>query len=616
MQNNLSIVGGHGLSAVIGKTTNLTDSWYDLQKFISIGGVGQTVDVSGYTVPISNSTISSNTGRNPMYSGVPTVSSGTNPIIPPRNTTIPATVQPTDYGNNFLNMGVGNLIGGNSNNSLAGTLLRGVQIGNFTDGSALGNILNNALGLLAGWAFNKLSFVIGFSNSSILSSLLKAFGTQWNGLILAGTNSLLGGSGGLNFLGTMGATRGNPTSLDNQYSVSAKTGYGVHFFDVRAGEGDRYTFRYAEVTQAMRDYFKYKGCNGQMITKHYAGLTWTQDAYYSTRELETHRDEKEIQMWKDLYNADYSDLEESINLIKNEFNINIERETLFVNFNRYRVPVPDHELNLTRSYIFFTRPDLNLSYIQPNQDAMKTARVPRMYPLFGNIMKSHPVLCKYLMGNDAGVNHEFIPILTHACTGIEIGDEVLETTEVGETFTGLKYTYGKSLIKSKTAGTVNCTFRDDDMLSIYKIMKVWCEYISAVYRGEMLPKDQYRDWHVLDYATSIYYFLCKANDTSEILFWTKYTGCYPTSIPSSNFADSLGSPVKMPTYSIAFNYARKDDYNPLHIAEFNSLCSDTNYEYIPNYNPDTLHINKSFVGPPFVDTNDGSRLFRLKFRPR
>jgi hypothetical protein len=172
------------------------------------------------------------------------------------------------------------------------------------------------------------------------------------------------------------------------------------------------------------------------------------------------------------------------------------------------------------------------------------------------------------------------------------------------------------LIKSKTAGTVNCTFRDDDMLSIYKIMKVWCEYISAVYRGEMLPKDQYRDWHVLDYATSIYYFLCKASDTSEILFWTKYTGCYPTSIPSSNFADSLGSPVKMPTYSIAFNYARKDDYNPLHIAEFNSLCSDTNYEYIPNYNPDTLHINKSFVGPPFVDTNDGSRLFRLKFRPR
>jgi hypothetical protein len=332
--------------------------------------------------------------------------------------------------------------------------------------------------------------------------------------------------------------------------------------------------------------------------------------------MPTHRDEKEIQMWKDLYNADYSDLEESINLIKNEFNINIDRETLFVNFNRYRVPVPDHELNMTRSYIFFTRPDLNLTYIQPNQNELKTARVPRMYPLFGNILKSHSVLCKYLMGSEAGVNHQFLPILTHACTGIEIGDEVLETTEVGETFTGLKYTYGRSLIKSKTAGTVNCTFRDDDMLSIYKIMKVWCEYISAVYRGEMLPKVQYRDWHVLDYAISIYYFLCKANDTSEILFWTKYTGCYPTSIPSSNFADSQGSPVKMPTYSIAFNYARKDDYNPLHIAEFNSLCSDTSYQYIPNYNPDTMHINKSFVGPPFVDTNDGSRLFRLKFRPK
>ena len=160
---------------------------------------------------------------------------------------------------------------------------------------------------------------------------------------------------------------------------------------------------------------------------------------------------------------------------------------------------------------------------------------------------------------------------------------------------------------------MNVGFTDDDMLSVYKLIKLWCEYINAVYRGECMPKQQYIDNHELDYATSIYYFLCKATSENEIIFWTKYTGCFPTSIPSSGFSDQLGTTIKHPSYSVPFAFSRKDDYSPLNIVEFNNL-SDGDFEYMPIYNPDTHMVNKSFVGAPFVDTNDGSRLFKLKFR--
>ena len=628
MKSNLSTCGGHGLSAIIGKTNNLTDNWFDLQSFastssISLGTTKYTqistnihdydlTSGGGFGGAIGNRagiTLSgSDLGKyNPSYEER-IKSMNTVPLIPTSdNKSTTATVNPDTYSDNILNMNVTTAITGIGNNTVIGGLLRGVKIGNFTDGTAGTKLLANALGMLSSWAFNKLKFVIGFDLTASLSALLQAFGTSWASLIKTSANSLFGSTFATSFLSGIGKYGDYQSTTGNVQSVSSWTGYGVKFFDVKAGEGDRFTFKYADVTQEMMDFFKYKGCNGQMIVKTYAGLTWEQDAYYYTPELESRKDEEEVQMWKNLYNADYSDFEKPLDLIKSELNLNVERKTLFTCFNRYRAPVPDHELNMTRAYIIFTRPDLNLTMTD-------SRHYIRPYPLFGNIMKSHSVLASYLMGSAAGVNHEFFPVLTHCCTGIEVADEVLETVEHGETFVGWKFNYGTSLIKSKTAGTVTVTFRDDDMLSIYKIMKVWCEYINAVYRGEGAPKEEYLSRHQLDYAISIYYFLCKANEAGDILFWTKYTGAFPTAIPSSNFADSLGSPVKQPTYSIPFIYARKDDYNPLHIAEFNNLSSGP-YEYLPNYNPETLRVNTSFVGAPFIDTNDGSQLFKLKFRP-
>jgi hypothetical protein len=337
---------------------------------------------------------------------------------------------------------------------------------------------------------------------------------------------------------------------------------------------------------------------------------------YHTGTATPSRSTIETQYIKAISDAKYDEFKDSMDKVKEEFNLHIDRKTTFTKFNRFRVPTPDNELCNTRGHIFFTRPDLNFL---SQKDSIQSGRVKpissyaQITPLFSNMAKSHSVLMSYLQGNAAPGGDNMIPILSHCCTGIDISDEILETVEAHESFTGWKVVYGKSNLKSKTAGTMNVAFVDDNMLSVYKILKVWTEYISSVYRGDLKPKDSYAKRHILDYAISIYYFLCKEND-EDILFWSKYTGCFPTATPASNFSDTIDKHIERPTYSVPFSFAKKSDYNPLDIYEFNRLTEGLEYDFLPTYNTETYRVNKSFVGAPFVDTLDGTHLYKLRFR--
>lgn len=612
MKNNLPSVGGEGLTAILGTydESGLTEAYsgfhFDLQKFAFSAG-----QIAKHTKAITGGISTIMNGAKVLGGAGAYMSGGGGCFGQTRSTT-----ESARYAEQMANQKVTAAFG-LSGNSTVGKLTKGLTVGSLFDGSFLGGVLDNALGMLGDWILKKLSYVVGFDIEAVLSALFDMFGMNWRALF-AGDYAAFWASGLLPAFWQSAYTGPN---WENYDARNRGSGYGVHFFDVYSSpEGavgeDLWKFSYAPVTQQMIDYFKYKGCDGEMITRHFGDLAWEQDKSYATATLEPKQDEEEVKVWRTLYDRELSPFADSMQAIREEFNIDIDRNTIVTKFNRFRVPTPDNELCATKGYVFFTRPDLNLNLDIRDSSAGNVQGVARLSPLVNNMLKSHPVLMSYLMGDEAGTDDDFIPVLSHCCTGLDVSDEVLETTEHGNTFTGWKYSYGTSLIKSKTSGTVNVNFTDDDMLSVYKLIKVWCEYINAVYRGEAAPKQSYIDYHQLDYATSIYYFLCKATSENEILFWTKYTGVFPTSIPSGVFSDQLGTVIKRPTYTVPFQFARKDDFSPLNIVEFNNLTDSSNgFEYMPVYNADTLHVNKSFVGPPFVDTNDGSRLFKLKFRP-
>ena len=418
------------------------------------------------------------------------------------------------------------------------------------------------------WLNDKISYVIGFFQSSWLSLFFKIFGLNFETIIGFTLNALFGDKGIKTFL------------------------------------------------TPMESFFNYKTVNGKKIWYNSSASSW------APGQVKIHRTgpiASEIKVWQNLYNADYHEVKDALTLIKQEVNLdvgNTKDDNIYTKFNRFRVPIPDHELNGSMGHIFFVRPDLNLA------GGRKRSRNPKetvefgyahYYRLFKNIIDANPTLAKHLM-KDGFSDHNFMPVLTHACTGIDVADEVLETVETGETFVGWKYVYGTSMIKSKTAGTINITFADDNILSIYKLMKVWTEYISAVRHGEIFPKDEYVMNHQLDYPTSIYYILTD-NTGEAILFWTKYTGAFPISTPSSNFSDSLGNRIARPNYSIQFAYSRKDDFNPLHLEEFNRQSKAGTWQSNCIYNSDTMRSIRSFTGAPFIDTTDRELTYRLRFRP-
>lgn len=282
---------------------------------------------------------------------------------------------------------------------------------------------------------------------------------------------------------------------------------------------------------------------------------------------------------------------------------------LFNSFDRYKVPFPEYHLAKTYSYVFFTRPDLNI--MSSNSLAPQTSNDPLYYYLF----KNNPDILKSLT-KDFSTNHDFQTFLSNTAQSFEVSDEFVKTVEHGETFTGYKVQYGTSNIESRTSGTFSISYTDDKNYTIYKIHKAWVEYISRVYRGEFVPKKDYRYKKILDYACSVYYFVC-AEDGETILFWTKYFGVFPTNIPASTSSWAKGNLIKTPEYSISYAYAFKEDFTPLTLAEFN-LCSKAQgtIAYRKIYETLNCATGKTFTGAPFVETynSNGEYVFKLKFR--
>lgn len=322
------------------------------------------------------------------------------------------------------------------------------------------------------------------------------------------------------------------------------------------------------------------------------------------------------------YKLDYSWINDSIDVIRRNHNIyvvgdNTPMNNHFQRFKRFEVEFPDIALDKTFAHVFFTRPDLNI--MQDNKLVDQVKDDPNVYYL----KKSKPEILK-MLSQTCGDRHGFNTYLSNKAASFQVSDEFIKTTEVGESFTGHKISIGKSNIESRVASSFSINFVDDKELNVYRMHKIWVDYISKVYRGEWNPKSEYIKDRILDYAVSAYYILT-AGDGETILFWSKYTGVYPTNIPSSNLSWTKGNTITNPEYSITYQYSFKEDFNPFSLVEFNYNGSKTGYDNNNNYNYNTIYekeimgTGRAFAGVPFIDFLPDSKITgdyhaRLRFR--
>ena len=284
--------------------------------------------------------------------------------------------------------------------------------------------------------------------------------------------------------------------------------------------------------------------------------------------------------------------------------LGIEADTYqdyYQNFNRYYNIYPELEMSDFKSWVFITRPDL---WIFENDykdlaggSASKTSalRTGIFYdPYMRYMFQMFPVILKSLTpGLDT--NHDFIPFLMDRTESLQLQDYNVKTEEVSQLHTGYKLQYASNALESKTGGTVDLTFREDSWGRVTKLFNTWIHYIDGVVRDIFRPRREMVYLNKIDYTCSIYHFLCDQTG-EDIVYFSKYTGCFPINANHANFSHQLHGGIDNKV-DVTFAYSDFDTLNLEILTDFN-LNSRQRGPVAPHY--ETYGIGDYIVGAPFV----------------
>lgn len=326
--------------------------------------------------------------------------------------------------------------------------------------------------------------------------------------------------------------------------------------------------------------------------------------------------------------GDYRDFEDAFASVRknnNIFGID-DRVRLFREFNRFKSPMPDYHAPKVIPYIFFTKPKLDLVHADGElrsefkDEKGNSKKTNTDDALFAYLFNDQPNLFYSLDAAYGKDLHKFNAFLSNTATSFQTSDEVLKTVEHGETYTGWKMVYGRHTNESNTAGQLSIGYVDSYNYDIYKMHKLWVEYINRVYRGEIYPGKNNIWKKILNYTCAVYYIVCAA-DGETVLYWSKYYGVFPINTPASVSSFTHGSPESLPEFNITYMYSIKEDFNPLAIREFNMMSSGQ-LKYRAIYNSSNQSSSQALTGAPYIDdirvSEDGiiKRKFKLRFRDK
>lgn len=291
-------------------------------------------------------------------------------------------------------------------------------------------------------------------------------------------------------------------------------------------------------------------------------------------------------------------------------------------YNRFKKPLENLGVPRGFGHVFFIKPCCNI--FNENRTALNNYLIGNQMFLYA--FNKYPELLKELSDViTSNTGHNFMLSFSNFCTGLSIDDESLATESYGKSYTGFQITYGKHNNAFKTAGTLNLSFTETRDLQIYHLHKLWMEYISKCYRGQITPKLEYIASKTLDYASAVYYIVT-AEDGETILYWSKFYGVFPTGFPTSEFSFTSGDMIKpSDRINITYAYSFREDFDPDILMEFNYNAGITGDEeklnYTPLYDPKLGHSGRNLVGAPYIELvkngSDGSKdeyTYKLRFR--
>jgi hypothetical protein len=205
------------------------------------------------------------------------------------------------------------------------------------------------------------------------------------------------------------------------------------------------------------------------------------------------------------------------------------------------------------SYIFMTKPDLNLSG--------NTGKVGFFDKMAGSY--EYNSLC-------SGGGSNFIPILSNMYRSISLEDYSTMEGSYGDTYRGYTQKLPTTAGTSKGGGgSFSVTYDETADSSVTKLHKLWFDYIEYVKFGQFVPDSSYVGSHSIDYVASLYFFSCRP-DGHTISMWGKYSGVIPQNVPYSSFGGDIGN-RGLVSLTCSYIYTFKEYMETEILEEFNAI---------------------------------------------
>ena len=198
-----------------------------------------------------------------------------------------------------------------------------------------------------------------------------------------------------------------------------------------------------------------------------------------------------------------------------------------------------------------TRPDLNIIDESDVNNKKILSNVAMENSIYEPIYATNPdILLSLTQGFSS--NHDFVPLITSRIESIQLPDYSVKSYMLQQPYTGYSIPYASHGIASTTGGTFNVVLRETGDLSIHKMFQAWLSYINDINIGKYYPKKQYVYENRMDYGVSFYDLICAPNGI-DILYWIKYTGCFPSQLENSSLSFNLRGETNREV-SIPFEY--------------------------------------------------------------
>ncbi len=255
-------------------------------------------------------------------------------------------------------------------------------------------------------------------------------------------------------------------------------------------------------------------------------------------------------------------------------NISDSGGNIFTHTFRFGLSNPYGAISSAREFLFFTKPDLHIiKNVSISSNAVLNDGLGSYF--WKDMLDNKKRIISCLQGS---YNNYFAGSYTSDPFNHLLQNTVVSNLDVPglnsnsiETSTntfGVSISYRGSSEDSDDNPEFSLEFKDDRYLNVYTFFRAYEEYETLKKHGLIEPQANYRKNKIINDQFAIYKIIVD-EDMETILYWGKYYGVYPVSLPrdafnSPNFQDGI-------SFTINFKAAFYEDMRPEILYDFNAL---------------------------------------------